>query len=540
VGKVGNGKSTIIDAFIFVLYGHAFRDVNKPILINSITNKNCLVELDFSIGNNEYMVRRGMKPTVFEIYKNGKMYDQNADQKSYQDLLENAILGLNYKTCTQVIVLGKANYTPFMSLKAADRRVVVENLIDIAIFSVMNSQLKEKVLTNKQLISELEKNIMLKTQAIDLAKKHVETMQNYNESLVEEKQKKIEKLRSENKEIFSQIEELQDTIKQLKESTVDVSSHKEKLNKFIELEAKLSNKASTLMSEVKFLHDNDTCPTCKQDIDVGFRENTKVEKSDKHKEYVDTIEKIKVEKIALNEVISLADVHRSTISTKNAELSVLNGNHSYNINQINGLENEIVKLREYKETAPSIDVENTKIELKELENQREEAYLDKAMMETAGILLKDTGIKAKVIKQYIPIMNKQIAKYLQQLDSQVVFELDENFNDVIRSAFGDEFSYYSFSEGEKLKIDIALVLTWRDIAKSRNSASSNLFIIDEIFDGSSDVEMQDMLFDVLANPNVNLLRISHVKGIYDRFDRVLEFEKVKNFSSVKEVKDPVS
>lgn len=529
-------NSTMIEALTFVLYGKPFRNINKPQLINSITGKGLLVEVEFEIGKIKYMVRRGMKPNIFEIYQNGKMLNQNAGTRDDQDFLEKSILKLNYKSFSQIVVLGSANYVPFMQLPASQRRAVVEDLLDIQIFSVMNSLLKDKVATNKTQLSELLNKIALIEQKIELHSRHIDKMRANNDDLIERKRIKIEEhhgsvdqLEKDNQEVIAYLDSLSDKVTDAEQTAL-------KQNKLSQMEDQLLDKSRKLQKEIKFFHDHDNCPTCRQGIDHDFKVETIQAREHKTKEVSDALEKIEQEIIKTSKRLT-------EITELNDEISKLNRKHSENNQQIafyqrliNDLSEEIDNLQEnvsqiHEETETNEQYEQ---ELKQLNKIKEQSSHDKAVMDVASALLKDTGIKTRIIKQYVPVMNKLINKYLAAMDFFINFELDESFNDKIKSRFRDDFSYASFSEGEKLRIDLALMLTWRAIAKIRNSASTNILIMDEVFDSSLDAPGTEEFLKILESLTENgtsTFIISHKSDILaDRFRSTIRFEKHGNFS----------
>lgn len=534
VGENGAGKSTIIEALTFALFGKPYRDINKPQLVNTITNKNLLVELEFDVAGKEFMVRRGMKPNVFEIFQNGQSINQSAASKDFQEHFETNILKMNFKTFSQIVVLGSANYIPFMQLNAADRRKVIEDLLDIQIFSVMNSLLKEKVSNNKEAMKAVDKDIELLEQRIEMHNTHIEKMKTNNDALIAEKEAKIKEhvdaitLHEINVEgMMSQVEELS---KQIADSNTVSDRHSE----LVGMESKAEAKIRKLKKEIQFYKDNDNCPTCLQGIQPEFRETTIEDKSQKIVDFNEVMAKIEKQILKAEERLNF--INRTNEQIKKFNTAIQSNNQQINFlnRYISDLNTEIKRLRE-QETEITSDIDITKYTnaLSGYHTEKEALYKEKAVHDVAAVLLKDTGIKTKIVKQYIPIMNKLINKYLAAMDFFVDFQLDDSFNETIKSRYRDEFSYASFSEGEKLRIDLALMFTWRAIAKMRNSASTNLLIMDEIFDSSLDAAGTEEFLKILETltQETNTFIISH-KGdsLFDKFHTVIRFEKNSNFS----------
>jgi DNA repair exonuclease SbcCD ATPase subunit len=537
VGKNGAGKSSFIEALTFALYGRSFRNINKPQLINSITGKGLLVELEFSSNNKDYMIRRGMKPNVFEIYQSGSLLNQNADAREYQDILEKNILKLNYKSFCQVVVLGSTNFVPFMQLSAMQRREVVEDLLDIQVFSTMNSILKDKVAANKHSLFELDYNIGLLEQKIELHKKHINSLKQNNDELVEQKRTKIDEHVEKITQHTNDVCQLTDSINQLNEQVADEKKTKDKQQKLVQMESSLEERLRKLTKEIQFFHDHDSCPTCKQGIDHTFKTSTISARISKQTEIQQALEKLEQEVVTTNSRIQ-------EIANINKQLQKLNEKINYNNNNIRFLNQSIAELNkeidqlrqqgkkietDYDETERCVE------ELEQSKKQKETLLKEKSLLDVASHLLKDSGIKTKIIKQYAPIMNKLINKYLAAMDFFVNFELDESFNETIKSRHRDNFSYDSFSEGEKARLDLALMFTWRAIATLRNSASTNLLIMDEVFDGSLDNNGASELLEILTNltADSNVFIISHKSdGLYDKFHSVIKFEKHGNFSRI--------
>lgn len=537
VGENGAGKSTILDALSFVLYGKPFRDINKPQLINAMTGKNMLVELEFSVGNKEYMIRRGMKPTVFEVYINGQMVNQSASMTEYQEMLEKNILKMNHKSFGQVVVLGSANYVPFMQLKAWERRPVVEDLLDIQIFSVMNSLLKDKINANKADINENDHRIALLEKEIELQEKHRGALIANNDELIKAKQEMIDDLMQKIIQAELLAAKLTTELQELATSIEDSTKVNARRQKLMTMESDLENKIRKLKKEIQFFHDNDSCPTCRQGIEHDFKNERIENRQDQYKTVEDALAKIEAE-------IKNLDTRISEIAAVNIQITELNGKISAHNSDIRSWQSSIKTLLEEIETIKNntvqisvndLEIEKLKTSLKNEESKKEKLLSHREVLDVASVLLKDTGIKTKIIRQYVPIINKLVNKYLAALDFFVAFELDEKFNETIKSRHRDDFSYASFSEGEKMRIDLALMFTWRAIAKLRNSASTNLLIMDEVMDSSLDSggteEFLKILEGLTADSNVFI--ISH-KGdqLYDKFHSVIRFEKHKNFSRI--------
>jgi DNA repair exonuclease SbcCD ATPase subunit len=535
IGENGAGKSTILDALCFVLFGKPFRSINKPQLVNSINNKDCICEIEFSIGNSEYLVRRGMKPNIFDIEKNGTALPQPGNSKDFQDILEETILKLNYKSFTQIVVLGNASFTPFMQLSAKDRREIIEDLLDIQIFSSMNVLLKDRIAKNKQDITDLSYNLNLIDEKIDMQKEYLKKLKDDLDKQVEDIKKEITEYDALMSGNLQAIEEINSTIS----SKIVLLDAQEKIeskhNKVFDLIQKLQDKHSKAHKRVSFFQKNDNCPTCEQIIDLQIKAEkiTKTQElMSKTKEAVDSLRKEYEE--SQNQLNKLLDVQKE-INTLQSQIQKCQTENTTYHKQIRSLDAKIQKI-----TEDNVEIDDTKLDtLKEekkiLLNRKEELSKEKEVYEYAALLLKDGGIKSKIIRQYIPIMNKLINKYLAALDFFVEFQLDEEFNEVIRSRFRDEFSYASFSEGEKMRIDLALLFTWRAIAKIKNSANTNLLILDEVFDASLDnsgcEEFLKLINEIGAETNVFV--ISH-KGdaLIDKFRSLIKFEKVKNFSRI--------
>jgi len=533
VGENGAGKSTMLDAIAFALYGKAFRNIKKPQLLNSINQKELMVELDFAISGNKYTIKRGIKPNIFEIWKNDQLLNQDASVRDYQAYLEETILKMNYKSFGQVVVLGSSTFVPFMQLSAKDRREVIEDLLDIQIFTVMNTLLKERVSGNKEEILEIKYQIDLLSNKIESAKEH-------NESIRQLKQTEVAKLKDKLKEQIEIIETEQaavdtliDEIKEMTETIADKASVKKKLQELEKVEGQLSNKLKKLRKDIAFYQHNDDCPTCRQGIDHEFKSDAITTSED----HITQIEEATVELddrfTKVNKRLEEIDEVESTISEKNMEMSEHNATHRVAMGVCKSIKTELTEAEKSVEKIDNSAIEKLDNDLLTYHNRQNQLFEDKEMMGIVASMLKDGGIKTRIIKQYVPVMNKLINKYLAAMDFFVQFELDEGFNETIKSRFRDVFSYSSFSEGEKLRIDLALLFTWRAVSKLRNSVSTNLLLMDEIMDSSLDNAGTDEFLKIIneLTADSNIFIISH-KGdqLYEKFDNVIRFEKVKNFS----------
>ena len=537
VGENGAGKSTFIEALTFALYGKPFRNINKPQLVNSITGKNLLVELEFTIGRTDYLIRRGIKPTVFEVYQNGNLINQNAAARDDQEYLEKSILKLNFKSFSQIVVLGSANYVPFMQLPAQQRRAVVEDLLDIQIFSIMNSLLKDKVASNKSELNDVDYKISLCEQKIEMHSKHIDTLKANNDELIAQKQIKIQEYEADACQVNIKVAELLAQVEKLNEQVSDETRVMGRRTKLIQMEATLEDKIRQLRKEVAFYHDHDNCPTCKQGIDHDFKSSTIAKREEKSSELTAGLKQLEQEIETTNERIGeITDLNKQ-IQALNSAIQSNNQQIGFYQKYIRDLNKDIEQLQEQgnKIEVESEDTTKYQQELEGHGSRKQQLINHKAVLDVASQLLKDSGIKTKIIKQYVPIMNKLINKYLAAMDFFVDFQLDESFNETIKSRFRDDFSYASFSEGEKMRIDLGLMFTWRAIAKLRNSASTNLLIMDEVFDSSLDAAGTEEFLKILESltQDTNTFIISH-KGdqLYDKFHSVLRFEKHANFSRI--------
>lgn len=537
IGQNGAGKSTIIEAIVFALFNKSFRKVNKNQLINSINEKDCVAEVEFSIGSVEWKVRRGIKPNLFEIYKNGMILDQSSSAVDQQKWFEQSVLKLNYKSFTQIVVLGSSTFVPFMQLPAASRREIIEDLLDIRIFSTMNVILKDRVKTTTEELKQFESEINFLKEKADMQKSHIKTLEKTAKKTISQKKDKIVELQSGLVKINEDIDQLY----------VQISEKEEQLKKFNGIETKIKklekeintniNLISRTEKEQDFFKEHDTCPKCTQTLSDDLKQSQLAESIKIIDDANSIVEKYKTQLGKTNDLLAkqakingdLADLnwsvksHNNTIRSTNKIINDIQ-------QEIVDLENDNVDIEGEKEKLSAIankglSVQDTIVELKK----------DRRNYDLISTLLKDGGIKSMIIKKYLPVMNQLINKYLQALDFYVNFTLDEEFNESIKSRYRDDFTYSSFSEGEKMRIDLALMFTWRSVAKLKNSANTNLLILDEVFDSSLDVAGTEDFLRIIRGiyEDTNIFVISH-KGeiLLDKFDRVLRFEKVKNFSKV--------
>lgn len=537
VGENGAGKSTILDALSFSLYGKPFRNINKPQLINSITQKNLLVEVEFNVGRSEYLIRRGLKPGVFEIFQNGTLMNQDSATRDYQEYLEKNILKLNHKSFNQIVVLGSANFIPFMQLPAGTRRQVIEDLLDIQIFSTMNTLLKEKIQKNKEDLVNITFEMKSISDKIEMHKKHLETLRTNNDEIIKQKEIQLDGIIESKNQAALEIQKYE-----ILNTTAELSiSDKEKVQKKYEqledLRRKVGVKLVKLRKDVQFFESNNDCPTCKQGIQDGHKHEI-IDKNNKQiKDIEDGTDLLQEEFNAAMDRIAEIQVVNKQITENNKKVSELNTKITMWNNFESELRKEITKLQQTvsHNDDSNVDLQLLKKDLKDAINNKEELTKDKQVLDVASSLLKDGGIKTRIIRQYIPIINQLINKYLSAMDFFVNFELNENFEETIKSRFRDEFSYASFSEGEKMRIDLALLFAWRAVAKLRNSSTTNLLIMDEVFDSSLDSGGTDEFIKILngLTQDTNVFIISH-KGdqLYDKFHSVIKFEKHKNFSRI--------
>lgn len=538
VGQNGSGKSTMLDALSFALFGKAHRNINKPQLVNSINQKESLVEVEFSIGSSDYRINRGIKPTVFEIWKDGVLINQDSHNKDYQKILEQNILKLNHKSFHQIVVLGSSSFVPFMQLPAQHRREVIEDLLDINVFSKMNQVLREQVAILKDKISVNTHSLEIVTTKIDAQKKYIRDVTRLNTEYLEEKQNQVQQLMQEMTTLSDQTRILNETAVE-KDDVINRELMKlvEKLNMFRTYEADFKAKMKTVVKEAKFYEEHERCPTCDQDIDNELKSSKLCKTKERAKEIQSGIKKLETE---IDNVQSLIkDTEDNMQEVRSLQTQVHTNNQTIQRLQlsINQVQSEIAKI-----STPSDDMTQANAELEDLQSSKDKLLQEKfELQEQASYhqviaeLLKDTGIKTKIIKQYIPVINKLSNDYLQVLDFYVSFHLDDTFKETIKSRYRDVFTYESFSEGEKQRIDLALLFTWRMIAKMKNSIATNLLILDETFDSSLDADGVENLTKILdtLDENTNVFVISHKGELLDgRFDSKIEFSKVKNFSKI--------
>ena len=534
VGNNGSGKSTMLDALCFALFGKAFRNINKPNLVNSINNKDTVVEVEFDTNGKSYKIVRGIKPNIFEIYQDSVLLNQDASVRDYQDYLEKFILKLNYKSFTQIVILGSASFTPFMQLSAADRRAIIEDLLDIQIFSSMNTVVKDKLSNNKDLISNTKHNIDVNQKIYEVKKQHDDEMKEDRTIRIKEYDAEISNNSQILQTLHADITELSQKISGLIDSTVSQTEIESKIKKYTKLESQIESNVSKFLSNIDFFKSNGSCPTCRQEIALEFKESEigslNVKVADCQTGLSDLRNKMEAEQGRLN---AIKEVQKE-IQKLQVEMATKNTTIKEVQKYIKRLQNEIKELQNTQDTQDSTELKQLEDNLKSLTEELKRLLDEKSYYEVASTLLKDSGIKTKIIKQYLPIINKLVNKYLASLDFFVNFTLDESFKEVIKSRHRDEFSYHNFSEGEKQRIDMALMLTWRAIAKLKNSANTNLLILDEVFDSSLDTSGTEELMKILHMlEDVNLFVISH-KGdiLHDKFINVIKFDKLKNFSRI--------
>ena len=535
VGENGAGKSTILDALTYSLFGKAFRKVNKGQLINTITRKELVVEVEFDIGQNKYKIIRGQKPNIFEVYQNSSLMNQSAEMRDYQEILEKQIIKMNLKSFSQVVVLGSASFVPFMQLTASQRREVIEDLLDLQIFTTMNLLLKERIADNNIALTDINTDQKVVMEKIRIIKEHLQEKQNNNEKLVAEKVSLIDETNYKIEKLNQQYWNYDAAINSMKEQMVDETTIAKHLQKVSQYRHKIEAAVAITKSDLKFFNEHKDCPTCSQAIEESFRDKVVAEKSDELK-----VSKAKLELLAKeyddanNKLNQLIEV-QAAINTKQMEQFKVKSNVDSLIKYRDQLEKEIKNINDVQEADEEDKMSELEIELNKVANRYNDAMDQKQIFAAAAMLLKDGGIKSRIIKQYVPVINKLINKYLSAMDFFVQFELDEEFNETIKSRFRDEFSYASFSEGEKMRINLAILFTWRAVAKLRNSLSTNLLIMDEVFDSSLDSNGTDEFLKIIKNltSDTNTFIISH-KGdqLFDKFETVLKFEKKQNFSKV--------
>jgi len=539
VGGNGAGKSTMLDALSFGLFGKPYRNINKPQLINSINNKDCKVEVEFTVGPNRYKVVRGMKPQMFEIHRNGELFNETSHAREFQKMLEQNILKLNHKSFHQIVVLGSSSFVPFMQLATGQRREVIEDLLDINIFSKMNGILKEGIAVIRDKISDKNHQVDLVRSKIEMQRKYIRDIKNLNEEKIREKQTEITAQEDTIVQVNVENEKIQEALQTTYDKTDELLRVAAESANMARGEASgLKKEISTLVKESKFFDENDVCPTCTQQITEDIKHEKKTEIAKKAEEVQTSYQKVNNDLKTYEEQIKKLTDESYEQQALSSELNQNNLKISWaheaiaklerEITQISGTKTNIVEATD--ELDSYIDQKDTLITEK-MELDQEHDY-SKAMME----MLKDTGIKTKIIRQYLPVMNKYINNYLQTLDFFVHFELDEAFNETIRSRHRDSFSYDSFSEGEKQRIDLALLFTWRQIARMKNSVATNLLVLDETFDSSLDNDGIENLFKIIYSlgETANVFVISHKGEILDnRFKHKIEFYKDKNFSKIK-------
>jgi len=537
IGKNGEGKSTILDALCFALFGKPFRNINKGQLVNSINGKGCLVEIQFNVNNKSYKVIRGIKPNKFEIWCNDELLNQDAAAKDYQKVLEQQILKLNYKTFTQVVILGSASFVPFMQLSSAQRREVIEDILDIRIFSTMNQLLKEKANDTKAEIARIETEIMGAKTKVEAQTAIIKTISDAKADNIRSVEAKIAASLKEVESTQSEVDVLIGEIGTLKSKIEGKDKIETDLDKAKSIRSKLLHKVETCEQHKEFFDSHDVCPSCSQDIPDQHKQkivddlNAKVaDQNSKVGELEEVLRGLNDRLSSINEIVSEITEKNIELSTKNSAVSIIN-------RQISQLEREV---ESHKMDTTNVDAEKAK--LKALAEDAMGKIKNKSalqehrnMEEVANLLLKDTGIKTAIIREYLPVMNKLINKYLQSMDAYIHFELDENFNEIVKSRFRDDFTYASFSEGEKMRIDLAILFTWRQVAKMKNSVNTNLLLLDEIFDSSLDTAGTDYFLNLMNSfgENSNIFVISH-KGdqLFDKFRSVLKFEKRNDFSVI--------
>ena len=537
IGENGAGKSTMLDALTFGLFGKPFRNVNKPQLVNSINEREAVVEVEFYVGKKHILVRRGIKPNLFEIETDGAQLQQNANVRDFQEFLEKNVLKLNYKSFTQIVILGNSSFVPFMQLRAADRRDIIEDLLDIQIFSSMNNILKTYTIENKIKIDETKSARDLLENKIDLKENYILQLKRKTKTLIAKYEKDIKTSLDEKTSRENQIKEINKSVEELLNEVTDANQINDKHDKLTEYQRSILRNVDTEQKNITFFEAHDDCPTCKQNIDHAFKHKEIIQKQKKIEEYNTAVNKIDGEldetRNRLSAIRSIQENiqnHQTSIQTINNNISVIDQYVKKQQENINHLEQDTGDIKEERKQLKEYGKE-----FKEIEVQTEELIEEKFIHETARSILKDEGIKSRIIKQYLPIMNKLINKYLTQMNFFVSFNLDENFNEEIKSRYRDDFTYDSFSEGEKMRIDLALLFTWRTVAKLKNSVNTNLLILDEVFDSSLDGEGTDEFMKIVneQGTTTNVFVISH-KGdtLYDKFRVHMKFEKRKNFSVI--------
>ena len=538
VGHNGSGKSTILDALTFSLFGKPFRKISKSMLVNSVNEKDTMVEIEFSIGKNSYQVIRGIKPNRFMVYCNGQPWDEDAKAVDQQKNLEQNVLKMNFKSFTQIVVLGSSTFVPFMRLPGQQRREIIEDILDIQVFSVMNSRLKDKIRENNEEIKDLDYQLHLLEEKIELQKQYMLELKKKTDAEIDKKKEKIKEYQQEEESSLGNIRDLTDQVTNLSTEMEDYSKSSSKLKKLNTFLIKLNQKLQTCKKEHEFFEDNHVCPTCTQDLSDEFRadkiEEGKTKLDEMNVGYEELQTAIKDEEERNEKFLELTQ----EVNTKNTTITNIN----YQLMSIRNNIDEISKeIKELEGSTPDKKAEFVKLEglIEDKKVTKKNCVVskkDRDVLQVATTLLKDSGIKTRIIKTYLPTMNKLINQFLQSMDFYVNFTLNENFEETIKSRYRDVFSYESFSEGEKARIDISLLLTWRSIAKLKNSVDTNLLILDEIFDGSLDQSGTSDLGWILRNfdDNTNVFVISHKTILDDKFDRTITVNKDKNYSTLEE------
>lgn len=536
-GINGSGKSQIIDAICYVLFNKAYRNINLPQLINNVNKKQLLVELEFSISDREYMIRRGMKPTIFEIYQDGSLINQSSANKDYQEMLEKNILGMNEKTFRQIVVLGSANFIPFMQLSPAARREIIEDLLDIQVFSIMNNLLKERISKNKDEVNNIINKIELQETKIKLNKKHIEEIRQNNEELIKSKQTKINELKDKEKHVLSDIDEI--LLENEKLNKKIEKSVKRKLDEILGIKLELEKKQKPLAKEKSFYENTHICPTCDQQITENFIKDKLLVIETKQRKLKDKLAKLEPIISEYQDSYKQEEAIKSSIQKNNNRYTELIFEVDSIKKIINANKKDIEELQARNNSKDNPTIEEQLISERETLavyfEDKKKLLEERETYSIASSLLKDGGIKSVIIKQYIPLINKTINNYLKILDFHDVFVLDETFKESIMTPGKENRNYNSFSEGEKMRIDLSILFAWRAIAKARNSAATNLLILDEIFDSALDYDGMDGFAEMLKTltTNTNTFIITPKPDyLIDKVDNVIEFKKIKNFTKM--------